>query len=324
MKKEQKKLLELIKQSKSILIVSHEYPDEDCVGSMIAMYWILKKLGKKNIKLVSETNYKLNIKFLKGLENIIIDKIERHSENVDLIIIVDTNRLGRIAGFPETILREKKVVIIDHHEGETNIKYDIYINKISSSTCQVIYELFRELIKNDSAILKPLLLGIYADTGGFQYAIYKNTFKIVEEIIHKGIKFQEIVEDMNTIDKKIFEGGMLIFNNVKFDDNKKYFFTYITRNEARRLCLDYAEITSIKDNFFNELLKIKGYNFGFLVKPKPDKTCSITFRSRTINVRQIATRFGGGGHEKAAGANLEIYDSIEAVNYVRNKLKKIL
>ncbi len=320
-------LLKLIEESESILVVSHMFPDRDAIGSLVGMYWILKKMGKTKVTLVNESPNPVTKGFIEGMDLIKEEKVSSNLDGVVLVMILDQGKWGRVASDDQDILKGKKVVVIDHHQTRTDVKYDLYIQKTISSNCQILFELFEDVIDFDKKVAKPLLMGIYDDTGGFSYpGVDGETFRVVQELVNQGIIVADIAEEAKSMSTKIFTGGKALMNNTEIDDDKRYFCTYLSREIIKDLDLSYMDIEDIKDNFLPCILSLEKHDWGFLVKPTPEGNCKISFRSKkdTVDVEKVAGIFDGGGHVNASGAELDIEDPKKCVEYIRKELDKHL
>ena len=317
-------LLKLLDESKKTLIITHEYPDRDAIGSMVSLYWILKDMGYDNIDMLNETKNEIREGFLEGMEKIIQGKLEDYIENYDLLIIVDQSTWEQVSSSDQNITKEKKVVIIDHHSSKTNIEHVLKIKKIVPANTQLIYELFKDDVKLDEKIAKPILTGLYDDTGGFRYpSVSTETMQLAGELI-RIIPISEIAEEANEMNKKIFEAGREVLDHSGFDDEGKYYYSYIPKELIEKYKLTYSDISNIKDKFIQILTSIKGYDWGFMVKPGREGICTVSFRSKadTVNIRKIAGIFGGGGHVNSSGAKIEISEPKKCTGFIRNELKK--
>jgi bifunctional oligoribonuclease and PAP phosphatase NrnA len=321
----QQTILSLIKESKRIMLLSHEYPDRDAVGSMIAMYWILRKLGKNDIIMLNETPHTVKSGFLEGLDKMIVGEVKDYINDCDLIMILDHGSWKRISLCDVEILKGKDVIVIDHHASDPDIPCKLCVSKIVSSNCELIYQIFNSLVQFDHNIAKALLMGIYDDTGSFSYpGVNTETYYIVGKLIELGVNIADISEEKKSISPKIFEVGKLLLDNTNIDKRNKYFSTYLSVDNVKKFNINYEEIEEVKDTFLPIILNLDGQNWGMMIKPKVNNTCSVSFRSKKdgINVQKIAGLFGGGGHQHSSGAIIEVKEPSDALKMIIDKLKK--
>ena len=154
-------ILKEIKVAQNIVILTHESPDGDAIGSSLAMRLMLKELEKECDVIIPE--YSRLFDFLPGIETI---KKESEIKNYDLAIAVDCADIKRIAK-KEYFENAKKTIVIDHH-GSNNMFGDLnYVNPVSPACCEIlagIAEYFKMKITKELGTC--IMTGIITDTGG--------------------------------------------------------------------------------------------------------------------------------------------------------------
>ncbi len=325
-----KHFIELVKTSRKILLVTHKNPDFDAIGSILAMFYILEAFGVKEIKMNIEGLEKIpkNYFFLPNIERIDNQDLGKIIDKYDFLIFLDGNKLYRFTQDLEILPELKKIAIFDHHPGEIDIKYDfLFRNVFASSTCEVIAKSFRNenLITADIATL--LIAGIYADSKNFTInKVTANTFDIMSFLLNSGGNKEKFINNGFRYNDKILNALKSFLNNLKFDTDKKYSYTYISRDLYDMLNLNSFDINIIQNYMTAFLINNSEYNWGFLVRPINENEFKVSFRSNTngINVRLIAEKLSGGGHDLASGATIQAEDAYEALSIVRNKIDEIL
>ncbi|HEX9804683.1 MAG TPA: DHH family phosphoesterase, partial [Candidatus Dojkabacteria bacterium] len=220
MKEKRDQLLQFVSDAEIVSIISHVAPDRDAIGSTLGLFWILKqKFPEKEIVMLNENDNRIKPGFIEGVEDIRVGETKRFLEKSDVVIILDQGSWKRVAPrIPEEILDDKKVIVIDHHLTKTDIRNDIYIHKIVPATGQLIFELFEGDFELVQRIAKPLLMAIFDDTGGFRYpGVDSETLRIAGMLLDTGLKIYEIAEEAKEIEQRIYEAGMKVVENVKFD-----------------------------------------------------------------------------------------------------------
>src|SRR5699024_9552877 len=155
------------------IVTSHISPDGDNIGSTLAMYYALNKLGK-NVSYVLDDNTPQNLKFL--VEDIKILKSEEVNLNNYSIIALDCGDKNRICLSQELLNNAKKIICIDHHASNDYYGDFNYIDIDASSTCELVYNLLMEYEKSESKniidedIATCLYTGLVTDTGNFVYS----------------------------------------------------------------------------------------------------------------------------------------------------------
>lgn len=155
-------ILEEIKQTEKIVILTHESPDGDAIGSSLAMYFMIQELGKKVDVIIPE--YPRCFGFLPATEEI---KETSEIQNYDLAISVDCANFKRLAK-NEYFENAKKTIVIDHH-GSNNMYGDLnYVNPASPACCEILVGMaayFGIPISKDMGTC--IMTGIITDTGRF-------------------------------------------------------------------------------------------------------------------------------------------------------------
>ncbi|MCR5422710.1 MAG: bifunctional oligoribonuclease/PAP phosphatase NrnA [Bacilli bacterium] len=287
----------LINDSSSILVLTHESPDGDAIGSAMAMYYLLKSLNK-NVDVVipefPETFYYLND----------VSKICKSSnKNYDLCIVVDCASEARIGQTNDEFTRCKKRIIIDHHISNDNYGDINLVEANVSSCCQVIYYLFKDLhVEITKEIGEALISGCLTDTNGFRNNdVDKNTFLMAAELMDSGIDFHQIY--YLAISKKNMAQYLLMkmtLDRLEMFADGKIAFSYISHEDM--------ENVGAKQGDHEGLVDLGRYIGGVEVSVfmREEDEYRISLRSNgKVNVNEIAKKFGGGGHKMAAGAKIQ-------------------
>ena len=130
-------ILEEINKANKILIVTHENPDGDAVGSATALHLALKQLGKETDVIIPE--YPKSFQFLPGAEDIKKDSLV---ENYDLAIAVDVSTIKMLNGCTEYFENAKTKIVIDHHSSNTMFGDYNYIDQEAPACAQLLLVLF--------------------------------------------------------------------------------------------------------------------------------------------------------------------------------------
>lgn len=296
----------IILDNNSFLITTHVNPDADAIGSEIALYLILKKLGKKAY-IVNFSSTPYNLTFLD--QNIIMQFNEydhaKLFEEVDVLAALDFNNPNRIVKMEPFFSSSKKLKIcIDHHQHPEKFVDYFFIDPDYSSTGQIIYDLVKntEIVKMSYDIAVPIYSAIMTDTGSFRFdrttpAIHK----IAAELIELGVNPTEIYDkiyDQSNYGKVKLLGESLA--TIKLNKTGEIAYMIITRDALLKTGTDESEV----DGFVNFCLSIAGVKVGILFFELKDGM-KISFRSKgNIPVNLLAEELGGGGHINAAGTRL--------------------
>lgn len=293
-------ILKEIKKAEKIVILTHESPDGDAVGSALAMKLMLEELGKKSDVIIPE--YSRMFQFLPSAEEI---KIDSEIKKYDLAISVDCATFKRMAK-NEYFENAKKTIVIDHH-GSNNMYGDLnYVNPVSPACCEILVgmaEYFEIRISKDLGTC--IMAGIITDTGGFRHlGITPDTFEYTAELIRLGVDIPDIYKrTMRTKTKANFELTKRVIDRMELLENGKVSFTYITSQDE----LEVGAETGDHEGLVDIGRDIEGVKVSIFIRQKDNEDAyKVSLRSEDgINVSDICLVFGGGGHARAAGALIQ-------------------
>ena len=298
-------ILEEINKANSIVILTNENPDGDAVGTALALYNALKQYGKNPDIIIPE--YSKVFEFLPGIDDI---KKESNVEKYDLAISVDCATIKMLNGFANYFESAKMKIDIDHHG--TNTMYgDInFVNPVAPACAQILITILdyigMEITKD---IGSCILTGIITDTGGFKYSgVTAETFEFVAWLLNKGVNVSKIYRQVLQVKTKAnFELHRIASDRIEFLEDGKIAFTYITEEDEQKVGAQNGDHEGIVEVGRD----VEGVEVSIFVR-KTDKGCKVSLRSNDyVNVSDVCLMFGGGGHQKAAGALIQ--GSIEQV-----------
>lgn len=280
-----------IKQSNNIVLLCHKNPDGDAIGSTIATYQLLKKMGK-DVDMVIEAVPK-QFSFIEGYQYIKSSSDKKY----DLGIILDTATKEKINNPNNVTENIAKTIVIDHHSSNTK-HGDINFVDSKPACCEVVYNLLKEMnVEIDELIATPLCTGLLTDTGGFSHPDVKpSTYEVAASLSHI-VDIPTIYKQvLGTLSKGQFELQKLGIANLEFHKDNQIAFTYITEDDLNRLGLEKTG----GDFLANLGRNIEGVEVSIFIRIfKEDKRISL--RSNNIDVNEVAKVFGCGGHKNAAG-----------------------
>ena len=311
-------ILKCIKKSKNIVIVTHENPDGDAVGSSLAMYHALKGL-KKNVDIIIP-EYAKCFNELPG-----IDEVIKESDKVyDLAISLDVATDKLLNVWVKYFREADQRIVIDHHSTNTMFGDINYVDLSSPACAQVVYMLIKHYRwKITPEIGTCIMAGIITDTGGFQYSgVSRDTFNIAAELLDAGVNISKVYKKVfDTKTKSSFELRRIALDRMEFLEDDKIAFTYITNEDERKVNAGVGDYEGI----VSEGRSIEGVEVSIFLHELKDGEFKISLRSNSyVNVSDVCIMFGGGGHIRAAGAKmtadpLVIRDKV--VNEVKRQLK---
>lgn len=300
------KLTELIKKYDDIYIMTHYNPDYDGMGSAIALQQVINKFKKQSyiVKNVKDTDKSLTkaYKYMeqKNIDCSFINKTEalnRVNEN-SLLIILDTHK-KQLLEIPNLIDKTDNVVVLDHHvKSKDNIKEGIlsYINTNLSSTVEFIAQYIRYLNFNLEPLISTfLLMGLEIDTNNFKLKTTDKTYEIAAFLSRQGadnIIKQELLQEEKD---KYLEKNRLIEQSYMINEN----MAICVANDKEYANQDLAMVAE-------KLLEFENVEASFVIGKLTDTKIGISARSiGTIDVEEIMSQLGGGGHLNEAATQIE-------------------
>lgn len=292
-------IVEEIKKAESIVVLTHETPDGDAIGSSLAMYNALKQIGKNVDVIIPECPRNFN--FLTGYNEI---KKEGKITNYDLAITVDCATIERLNGWQDYFDRANATINIDHHTKNGMFADYNYVNPASPACAQILIIVLEALnIKINKEIGECLLTGIITDTGGFKYqGVSSETFQFVAWLMQAGVNVSNVYKKALQIKtKSSFELEKIAMNRLEFLEDGKIAFTYITKRDEISVNAEPGDHEGIVEKGRD----VEGVEVSAFLRQIEDKTYKVSLRANDyVNVSDVAMVFGGGGHVKAAGCKI--------------------
>lgn len=312
----------IIKKSKNILLLSHINPDGDTLGSMCAMYLLIKENYKKEPAMAAVSKIPSTYLFLPGIEKVTDISDMDLSREYDLVINLDIAALDRCANAQVLFNKAKYTVNIDHHE--TNIGYANLniVEPKASATGEVLFDIAKNMewkISQNCAIC--LYTAILTDTGSFRFAnTTPKTMQYAGELISYGIDNSDIYQkcyESNSKDMVLFQSYSI--SKAKFLNDNKIAYTIVYKKDLEKFNCNGEDFT---DGLTEKLRAIKTTEIAFVVKELNHNMSKVSMRSRSFDIAQVCKAFGGGGHKLAAGAVIktDVKNAVKQIIEVINKL----
>lgn len=293
-------LIEAIRTAGTIAIGGHIRPDGDCVGSCLGLYsYVKEQFPDKQIHVYLES-IPTPFLFLKRADDI------RHEltdgQSYDLFIALDCGDKGRL-GFSAPLFESaKKTFCVDHHVSNQAFADENHIEPDASSTSELVYDLLDiDHISKDTA--ECLYLGMVHDTGVFRHSCtHPSTMRAAANLMEKGINFTKIITE--TFDEKTYAqnqimGYALVSSRLLLNGRG------VAASIDRQTMEQYHVLPKQLDGIVNQLKLTKGADIAIFMYELEDRSYKISLRStEAVDVSSVAGRFGGGGHARAAGVNM--------------------
>ena len=311
-------IVEEINKAEKVVVLTHESPDGDAIGSVLAMNLALKSLGKQVDVRMKE--FPRRFSFLPRANEV---KFDLEEKEYDLAISVDCADLKRLER-KEYFENAKVSIVIDHHG--SNMMYGDwnFVNPVSPACCEILAGIFEYAnIEITKEIGTCLLTGIITDTGGFRYqGVTSETFEFAAELLRKGVKISDVYEKvLQTQTKPNFELSKRVINRMELLEDGKVTFTYITKQDEIDVNAEPGDHEGLVEIGRN----IEGVEVSVFIRQKDDtNSYKVSMRSKSyVNVSDVCLMFGGGGHPRAAGCLIQ--GDIEQVKQkIMAEIRKVL
>lgn len=292
----------LIEKHHSFVLLEHEKPDGDCVGSGLALVQALQNLGKQAL-LISQDPHPAVYDFLPGNEfHTRAQYIEPEDFHAEVAVFIDCTDPER-AGKGLELAKNSVWVNIDHHVSNTGFGDVSLVCPSAAATGEIIYKLLLAMeVSITKEIATCLFVAIATDTGGFRYQnTTKETFEIAGALTGYGANPWEIAEQIfetRSVSSVLLLGKAL--NTLKVSRGGKLATLAVTRDMMAQAGASADETEGI----IGFPRSISGVEVSLLFREMEDGSgFHVSFRSRSkVDVSKIAMRLGGGGHPRAAGA----------------------
>jgi bifunctional oligoribonuclease and PAP phosphatase NrnA len=302
-----KAIVGALRRHDRFLVVTHENPDGDALGSLLATTLALRQLGKDAVMyLAGNTPLPREYAFM-PLDDLVRAAPADSAERV--LVAVDCAKEDRI-GDEAALSRAPLVLDIDHHHDNTRFGDLNLIVADASSTGEVLRDVFAELgVELTPELAEPLYIALVTDTGRFQYAnTTPKALRLAAELVEAGADihavFQQVYESVEFAKLKllaralaraeVLEGGRIVVSHLVRTD-----FDEVGASEP------YSE------GIIDYLRAVEGAELAVLIREQLNSAAhaykgSLRSSIDELDVSAIARRFGGGGHRQAAGFSTDL------------------
>jgi phosphoesterase RecJ-like protein len=319
------RVLEELRSAEKLVVVTHENPDGDALGSLIAMQEILTALGKDSAMFIDSSEFPLPHEYrffpLPGLVNTPPEDLDQRT-----IVFLDCGNLERNPA--EAFQRPGAHILnIDHHHDNTRFGTVDLVVPEASCTAEIVWDLMHELGVTPSVnIADALYVGLITDTGRF---MYENTgpraHLMAAELIEAGVDVPEIY-------RRVYEGvpyGKLALlarglGKVERYDGGRLTMTALSAGDFQ----ESGAEESYSEGVVDYLRAVQGTAVAALVRDRlgdSDGLRKVSLRSNDdrVDVSAIARAQGGGGHRMAAGFSTAM-DWSHLVDFLREEIAEQL
>jgi len=311
------KIVQLIRDNQRFLVVAHENPDGDAIGSTLGLANALREMGK-NVVAANVDGIPEIMDFLPGSELLVTSIAE--DEQFDVAFVLDAGDLRRT----RIPVRElcQTLVNIDHHP-HSNFGDLCYLDTSACATAVLIWRILQVCPYQISLeVAKPLYLGILSDTGSFRYSsTNQEAFSVAGNLLTKGIDAWEIASRLyESLAPQRMRLLALVLPTLEISACGRFASVAMTDD----MLAQAGASEEHTDGFVNYPRAILGVEVALFFRQVGPQEYKISFRSRgTIDVGAMARSLDGGGHHNAAGATV-IGSLAEARAKVANLLNQQL
>lgn len=294
-------LKNIILSQGTCLIIPHQSPDGDCLGSSYTLSHFLERHQIKH-HIIMDDVIPSNYTFLKK-DNMLKSTDIEDDQRFDYAIILDTSSLDRIGVSKSVLEKCDSMIVIDHHKtnsffGDTNIV------EMVSSVGELLYNLYTEIgyvIDQEDAI--GLYTSIVTDTGEFRYSNTTNkTLQVAAKLFETGFDFESCSREIfsnQPLEKVVLKSSSL--SNIELYGNKQVALMIVSQEMLKQYNCDMFH----SDGIVEAGRDISGIEVSVLLKEIDSSTVKVSMRSKSfLDVAEISLVFNGGGHNRAAGCTI--------------------
>ena len=308
-----------INHSSDFLLTCHIHPDGDALGSTMAMAHALKSIGKNVVVTFPDPfvlPYSLS-RTIPGLKELAMPSNDVNVEkDFDVVMTFDCGAESRLTGLESLIEKSKIFINIDHHLSNEKFGDINIIDANAASSGSVVQEIldFCEIELNDD-IATCLYIALLTDTGRFQFSSTEvfeqakilSTFNVDIAFLSRTLT----EEDSYSLMKLAGE----VLSKMEYDEANKFVYSYATIDMRKKYDCAYDEV----EGLIELIRRSREADVAVMIKEFEPGDFRVSLRSLgTIDVCEIASEFGGGGHRFAAGFSSKL--SIEQIVSELNKL----
>src|SRR2546426_2889565 len=301
-----------IREHDRFVLTTHENPDGDALGSLLAANLALEQLGKDTVMVLhGDAPLPGEYGFMP------LDELERRwpddvAERV--LLAVDCANESRIAD-PEVLGRVPLSINVDHHHDNTRFGRINLVVADASSSGEVLRDLFRELgVELTPDIAEALYIALVTDTGRFQYSnTTAESLRLAAELVEAGADvhriFRGVYETVQFAKLKLLARAL---ERAQIYDGGRLVVSYLLRSDFT----DIGAAEAYSEGIIDYLRAVEGADMAALIREPPRSDgpkLRISLRSSNdeLDVSAIARKSGGGGHRQAAGFSSD--ESVEAI-----------
>jgi phosphoesterase RecJ-like protein len=292
---------EVVEKSSILTAVTHKDADGDTLGSALAFALTLEPLGK-SVPVLSSPPVPEAWWFLPGFE-----RVNRRPATADApVFVFDASDPARAGIYEDAVAQAPVVVNVDHHVTNTGFGSINLVQVDAASTGELLYDLFKAWnLEIPAAAASCLYTTILSDTGGFRHDnTSARALQAAAELVWLGADpvmmarglFKSRLPSTLRMQGRILQG-------LHFEFGDRLVWGSISQAQLR----DSGATADQADSAIDQLNSVRGQELAILFKEVGPRSTKVSIRSRDqIDAAELAAKFGGGGHRRAAGIELAI------------------
>lgn len=294
----------ILQKENNFLISSHIRPEGDSIGSQLAFYLILQKMGKK-VVIINEDPVPENCKFLPQSEIIKVYSKEEAGQ-FDVACILDCNQWDRLGKVASLAKKARIIINIDHHPDSPGLGHYNYLDATACAVGEQLYDLSKQLkVELSNEIALCLYAAIWVDTGGFRHInATPKAHRIAAELIEQGVsppRVASLISETCSLSSLKLMG--LILSSLKITEQGKVASCYILEQMLDQTGVGPFDVET--DGLIEQISRLKA-EVIVLFRELPKGKIKVSLRSKPgIDVSSVAKLFAGGGHRQAAGCVID-------------------
>jgi phosphoesterase RecJ-like protein len=298
-----KEAARFLHEHERFLIVNHVNPDGDATGSLLAMGWLLKQLGKQ-ATLVNEGVTPAKFLFLPGSEEIQNASSTSEHDMYDVVITCDCADFARVGEVASWFAPERQLLNIDHHPTNDLFGTVNLVRVDAAATAEVIFDLVNFMgLEMKEEMATCLYTGLLTDTGGFRYSnttphVMEAASSLLAHGVQPGMIAERVLESITKAHVRLLQR---VLQTLELTDGERVAYMTVTLADT----LETGATNEDTEGLVNYGRNIEGVEVGVLYKEVEGGKVKVSFRSRSqVDVAAIAKSLGGGGHVRASGCTV--------------------
>jgi len=300
------KIAAALKGAKRVLLTGHRDPDGDSVGCQMAFYeyWTKEKRGRADV-----VNHGILPRKYACLDPRGLNRSPSSFKRVpkwDAVMVFECSNLERIGAVKELVPAGVPVINLDHHHHNANFGTVNVVDRSAAACGEMVFDLLRFWkARITPAVATQLAAAILTDTGRFHYrSTTPRTLELTADLMRLGANLTRLTDEIYfSYPPRQFHLMQHVLGNAQMRAGGRICFLVLREADRKRYGIPLRELEGLVDY----TLYLRGVRVGALLKELTENKTKISLRSTdSINVAEIASRFGGGGHPNAAGLLLDM------------------